>query len=1144
MLTTLLDFFCSRPFADAPTRKQRIFSLVQAIGWFLVALIVGCLTVGDLALPGENAEVLATFSGAMPADRTAYPLLWGAVRLFAGATPSMAALNLFGAALMGALLGVTWLVVKFWVTDAMQEDSVARAVGWLSSATGHIVCALLLFSLTGWLSVSGLTLGVWNLLWLLLCVALQNSYAMNGGKSWQMALFAGVLGVAAMESPWVMLMLPLFFMRTLAVEWRLWDHSVRNLPLWFCLFVTGSVLFLLGNTLRMTDALSLHNIVATELTVLRVHLRFVMGWLGGPWLFLVAGAVLWPLLGWITARQLLNNARSWALLHTALVLSLVGMVLYWGNVKTAPLPLFYWLASGQVPLATTWAIAVASGMLLAGWGVQLFAPNPNRFEERDRRYIPQYVTAMRVASMALFPLSVIAAGVTLCVQTWRFAQIDRGMMQRFAAETIALLKDDAAALSAGKHYVLSTAWQDCHLMLEAQKAALPLTFFSIDRATAMDNANHTVYLATLSEHLKSDPRLGAADRLRLTHLLDYNFITFVYDFFVAQENVAEIAVALDQPEVWYASRKKRPYPCGTLYAGVPEDDTQAPDPLPIMTALQARWAETLKPKSLPWWDPNVQRQRDIRHHLAFMSNNLGTYLDDIGRIPEAANCYYYALKTDPENISALLNSYAVCIRRGYMPERAPEINRLFQDFITSYSKSRRQASLELVRTRFGYIRDAELFMQLGWDWVMKNSSDSLLAGLRNAQRGLSPTDPRNAAFFVLTAAFYEHQRGQTHRSQEYYIEAVKLDPKNVDALRGLARLSMQNGKIHEAGKWLAQAEAAGADADAMDIDRTAYLMAIGDLEEASKTIGRYTTNHKDATVGWAMLGMLEIQRGNPDRAGGFILENIKRTIQGRKANERDIYFQHVLEGRLAQYYADEADAQAKDMGNKLTPIARQDAEKRARDLYATARDHYRRAYTLRPNVIGLLELILDFDRRLGEKAAAETDALAILREDERHAFANFIVGSQRAEDGEVETAVKYFRKAIERTENPRFDLLNNYADALARTDPELAKDVGLRCIQAEPQQYLAWGTYALALARCGLSDQAAVAIKKARELAKEANQTPDPRMDLADIWICIKRGDKAEARKLTEQLKRTLGAHVTMLDSRDFREIDQALDNL
>ena len=1144
MLTTLLDFFCSRPFADTPTRKQRIFSLVQAFGWFIVALIIGCLTVGDFALPGENAEVLATFSGAMPADRTAYPLLWGAVRLFAGATPSMGALNLFGAALMGALLGVTWLVVKFWVVDAMQEDSVARAVEWVSSAVGHVVCALLLFSLTGWLTVSGMTLGVWNLLWLLLCVALQNSYAMNGGKSWQMALFAGVLGVAAMESPWVLLMLPLFFMRTLAIEWRLWDHSVRNLPLWFCLFVVGSALFLVGNALRMAEAFTLHSVVATELTVLRVHLRFVMNWMAGPWLFLVAGAVLWPLLGWITARQLLNNARSWALLYTAAFLSLVGMALYWGNVKTAPLPLFYWLAGGQIPIATAWAITVAGGMLLAGWGVQLFAPNPNRFEERDRRYIPKYVTAMRVAAMALFPLSIIAAGTTMGVQTWRFAQIDRTMMQRFAAETTNLLKADAAALTAGKHYVLGTAWQDRHIMLEAQRIGLPLTFFSIDRATDTSNANHTVYLKALAEHLTCDPLLGTADRLRLTHLLDYNFITFVYDFFVAQENVADIAVSLDQPEVWYASRKKRPYPCGTLYAGVAEGDAQVPDPLPIMTALQARWTETLKPKTLPWWDPNAQCQRDIRHHLAFMANNLGTYLDDIGRIPEAANCYYYALKTDPDNISALLNCYAICIRRGYMPERAPEINRLFQDFLTSCSKSRRKASLESVRSRFGYIRDAELFMQLGWDWVMSNSSDSLLAGLRNAQRGLSPTDPRNAAFFVLTAAVYEHQRGQTQRSQEYYIEAVKLDPNNVDALRGLARISMQNGKIHEAGKWLAKAEAAGADADAMDIDRTAYLMAVGDLEAASKTIGRYTTNHKDATIGWAMLGMLEIQRGNPDRAGGFILENIKRTIQGRKSNDRDIYFQHVLEGRLAQYYADEADAQAKNMENKLTPIARQDAEKRACDLYATARDHYRRAYTLRPNVIGLLELILDFDRRLGEKAAAETDALAILREDERHAFANFIVGSQRMEDAEVETAVKYFRKAIERSDSPQFDLLNNYADALARTDPALAKEVGLRCIQAEPTQHVAWATYAFALARNGLTDQAVVAIKKARDLAKEANQTPDPRMGLVDIWVCINRKDKAEAQQLTEQLKRTLGAHLTLLDSRDFREIDQALDNL
>lgn len=1133
MLTTLLDFFCSRPFPDMPSWRKQLLWALQALAWGIIAALVGWHFAGDFALPGEHVQTLAAFSGASAVDRSAYPLLWQAVSLFLGESPSMLALNGLGTCVMGVLVACTWQLVRFWVHDAMNEDSVAGPSAWLPCVTAHVACAVLLFSLPGLYAASGLMVGTWSLAWLLLCVMLQNRYAMGGGHRHAMALFALVLGGAVVESPWVLLCLPLFFLRALAIEWRLWDHSARNLPLWFIALVASVVGMLIWNTLRTCEALTLNGVVQTELAVLRVHMAVLSGMIvGHPWLFIVAGGVLWPLLAWITARQLLNNGRAWGLLFTAVVLSFAGFGLFWGLGGKLPLPIFYWLAQGQVPLATAWVTSVAGVMLLAGWGIQLFAKNPNIYEEHDRRHIPAHVTAMRVGAIFLLPISALVAAITLGVQTRRFAALDRGMTQRFAAEAVASLAAEPQQPTSGHVFVLGASWIDNHLLLEAQRRGQPITLFSINRA------QDKPYLEDLRQRLQSDPLLGDADRLRLTHLLDYNFLTFVQDFFVSQYNAAEIAAAYDLADVWYAA-KLRPIPYGTLYLGAPMEGGAAADPLPANLALRQAWQECLAIEALPWYDLSASTHSAIRHHIAFVSNNLGTYLDDQQRAEEAADCYFYAWKTDKSNISALLNLYDITLRRGQLPERRVEINKAFQDFITARAKSARKYDLSAVGRYYGYIRNYDLFVQMGWEWAVSSAPESVLAGLRNAQNGLAPTDPRNGAVRAVVAAVYELQ-GQTERSIENYHAAVQINPKNVEALRGLARLAIQQGKTAEAGQWLAKAEEAGADQESLDIDRTAYLMAMGDLEGASRAIGRYTTNHKDSAVGWAMLGMLEIEKGKPDnisRASGFILQNIRRTAQGR-----DLYFQHVLEGRLAQFHAQESEALSHDATRIPSEVARQDAAKRAIQQWEDARRQYRRAYAIRPNVRGLLELILEFDRRLGDRPAAEADALAILREDTRHPYANFIVGSQRLEDGEVEAATKYFRVAVEGTEEPSASLLNNYAEALIRVGQSAkAKEVALRCIQLDAKNYASWATYALTLARGDEAAKAKTAIDKARELAAEAKIQPDPRIGLVDIYLALNAGDKMAAQQALAQLKNTLGAQLTPCDTRDLKEIEAAL---
>ena len=88
MLTTALDFFFSRPFPEKQSLTQRLIAVGNAVLWGIIAFIVGACFVGDFALPGENAQALAYFSGAAPISGEAYPLLWQVVKCL-GVAPSM-----------------------------------------------------------------------------------------------------------------------------------------------------------------------------------------------------------------------------------------------------------------------------------------------------------------------------------------------------------------------------------------------------------------------------------------------------------------------------------------------------------------------------------------------------------------------------------------------------------------------------------------------------------------------------------------------------------------------------------------------------------------------------------------------------------------------------------------------------------------------------------------------------------------------------------------------------------------------------------------------------------------------------------------------------------------------------------------------
>lgn len=1146
MLSALLDFFCSRPFPEKMPMKHTIFSFLRALFWGLLACVVGCFLVEEGSSLADHVYATGLYSGALVGPREAYPLLQMVISTFLGDTPSIVGLNILGAIIGGLLVACTWGVVRFWVLDAANDDSVAGAHRWISPLAADAACLTFILSLPGLHTLSGLSMTSWGFLLFLAVILLQNRYVLNGGHRVDMALFGFALGVSAVESHWTLLFLPLFFLRVVAMEWRLWDHNVRNLPLWFISFSFGvvSILLVMGDFKPMgllQDALAMYKSMVPPMA----------------WLLVLAGTLIVPLLSWITARRLLNNDRSVTILLVGVVLTF-AMIAFTFGLHSPLIPIRVWLTTAQLPMATGWINAVVFAMILVGWGVLLFMKNANIYEEQDRNYIPRAYSATRVGAFFCFPIalfSLVAIGV---IHSQRFLDGGKAMREhhsegamssmaaQFAEDIVAMMAPDSTSLAANRSYLIGSrmGWLNPQLSIAATRQSVPLTIFLPQRE------GDQLYLNYLRDRVCNDARLAGADRILFDHILDHNLSLFIQDFYVTQSNISEIAAIFDVADLWYASRL-RPISVGGIILGVKDEDR--PNVVDRLweehLAFRKKWSFVADYEG-HWWDLNSMVAEMLAHHIAFISNNLGTYFDDMGMLlknreylKRAADCYRFAHEIYPRNVSAILNYYAICHTRGFSFEEEDPIitaedharaTKDYEAFLREIQRRNRKYDLSKINLLHGYIRDAQMFAQSGLEWVISAAPDAALAALRNAQ-SYSTDNVLQGQIGSAIGAVFESQ-GMMEQASDEYEGTISRNPNDIVALRGLARLALQRGNAQEAGQWLSRAESANPELATLDIDRAAYLMAIGDHTKARDAISRYTTQNKDDVVGWAMLGMLEVEEGNLDRARGYITENVKRT-----APKNDQYFIHVLAGRIAFAMAEKYLAKGPDASGNISYDAR--------TKLIEARDQYRRAFANRSNVSGLLQMILQIDFMLKDGDEAELDAIKLRHIDPDNVLALYALGMKRLEEAHIDEAREYFTRAVKSATKDnlemRIELVINTADVLSRSDDmeslmeaeRLVLDAHRR-LAGTPGEYVATGTYAMILARMKKFTEARRVLAETRQLPNAENE---PRLDFIDAWIAVGEGRTEDAKAVLAELRSKLGTNATALDQLDFQTIEARL---
>jgi len=1053
----------------------------------LAALALYGVTLLTYAFPGDSANWMAIAAGVDVRDVPSHPVftLLGKWLSLCPVGPLALRLNAL-AALAGALtLGWVYKLVWFLTFEAMREQSATMRASRNAHFGGCVAAVTVAGSLPFWMAATRFRPEIFDTALLLGCAHLLVAYARSTHRGW-LYLFGALYGVGVAESPLFIAAAPVMALFAFYVEWKLfWCQIMRLFTAavlsLLCLGAThfASAWFFLA---QRTDNPGIRQVARTVLNVLRQQSEALVGMLPEQmWLPVVGLGVGAAALTLFAAMHTLDNRRSWSQFVLNIFLTVgAGLLLF--NAPFSPWRVMAPL--GAMPAATYAFAGMGIGLLAASWRAWRVMDDPVDIDENDTHTI---FTVSRASGRLLAPLLLAMAVASGCLNGYR-QQTDDGAFADRAADALLNRLD-------GRFWVVANGVIDANILIRAHERRIRVHLLSPYRAHERN------YKAAILRVVQSDPHVSESAKLRAASLIFYNFHLFMEDLFSNDAEICNKAVSMGLPDIWHGSGWM-PLPDRLAYRGM--KDLSGIDPGDLLAQHDFFWS-TWKP-FLQESPARLTHQTSYRHrmalrrHLAFVANNLGVVFSDLNRPEEAFRAYQMARSVDPANVSALLNLFAL-VARGHHPELKLALERDLRRKVED--PTQRYALWALSRT-YGYVRNYEMFMQMGWAWALSSSPGAILAGLRS-EFALDESEERRANLTALMAAIHE-MRGDRDKSAAIYRQTIREDPKNTTAISGLVRLALQQSVVDEARKILETGESAGASKRVLRQDWAALYLVSGDLSRARVVLQELADEPDASPMSLAMLAMVMIEQKDIATVEAAVLPRLIKASGGG-----DSYFALVVQGQIWQ--------------NKGKPFFR------------NALVCFQRAALFRPDVQALQDVILMLVVAMGDQTASEARAFAILRQRTQDPFANFVVGSIRLEQGLFGDAEMYLRRSVT-CPAPTVAARNNFAQALARMRKlEEAEQVARKNAQVAPERYEAWSTLAYILASDNRLDDAAEALSRAHALNKS-----DKRVYLVDGLIAIKRGDVTTAEKALSEIAPDDLLSVT--DRRDFSLIKEEIARL
>ena len=1015
-----------------------------------VAAVLYFASMATYAFPGESAHLMAVWRGLDYVSNPPYPLM----AVFAKA---LGAGNLIAPVCGTLAVVLMYLLVSSFVRWRANGEHTQVYREPLAMVAG--LAASVVFMLTPAVrsAATHLEPKLFDFTWALLTFALFVPYVRAGKAGWVMPVLLGVMtSLGACDSALFFVLLP-FLLAAIVLAQRERGHKPYGAIFAFVVvFLVAVPFFVKAFGLDMSEYLKG---IAAE----------IRQYPASPgWLFVAIFSTLPFLTSLFSSDKAYNEQPSlvqW-LFHAAM--TFVSIL----AIATPLSPSSLMEPFGVVPVLTSAFAAAVAGHLVSYW----------------------WVHRRRVVGLVGGGVLVFVLAVTCLWNLFAFERSQGAFADRVAEKVLADLGD--------RKWFVSDGVLDDHLRLAAAKADRELNLVSLARDLDED------YLARLGD-LLAEKMVGGPKNEELRLSLSLGVLPFVQDWFASDPSVAKEVAIYGAPDLWYGAGLK----------AVPEFLFFGADParVPDWKAWKEFDAILEAPKgwgsySIRTVEDPVDRMRlSIRRHLGLVANDRGVYLLDEKRQDEAFEMFDLVLnEIDRDNVCALFNEIEMSgAKHAKAVAKKHELERALKKIVDD--KDRRY-HLWRLGNYYGYIRNPDIFVRLGFTWARSGRPGDALSQIRRAI-DFVPTDKRTALLNMM-AALYASDSDRL-KSRKIYESVLAKNADDHDALVGLMRLELLDGNTEKALKYLERA-AGSATGPRANIELAMLAMMKGDFTQARTLLRKATDADPKNLQAWSLTAAVIMQQSDA---------------------AKDAKAKAALDKELANAILPTMEKQTTDPFNyyvqttKAFLLMRQGESKRKE-----ARDAFVAAAKARPDVAATQDIVLGLDISLDDATSAERHAREMLRRNRKAPLANYVMGSLALKKGDYREAEAFLRRSADAPKPPAL-ALNDLAEVLRRKkEYSEAEHYARKATKVAPNLYVAWETLGSTLMDAGRNlDEAEAAVKKACELSKDkTGREADVRMLVSLARVQALRKDLTHARATIRKVQ----SRVNELSDFELKEFD------
>ena len=1022
------------------------------------ASLVYFLSVVSYAFPGESARLRVLWLGLDPVGEVSHPLMAAFSGLFGHG-------NMI-APICGVIASVAvYLLVMFYVRGVRASESPQSETETIARIAGLVAAFVFMLSPGVREAASHLEPRLFDAAWVFLALLLLVPYlAAPRCVAWLFPIAIGVMAaLGCCDSAMLIVFAVVCIFAVTSVELRRGAKPYVSLTLFAATFLLTFIIAVRSFDIDMTTYL--RGGASDAKAVFDVS----------GWIFIAIFATIPFVVSLFSCRRAFNDKPG--LVHWLFHVSMSFFVVL--AVATPLSPSAIMAKVGVTPVMTSAFAAAVAGYLIAFWWL----------------YRKQPVGMVS---------GVVLAFVIAFASIWNLFTFD-GERGAFADE----VAREAISELGGRKWIVTDGVLDDHILLVSAKDGADVNLIALHRD--LDNK----YLEHLAK-VVAEKKVGGSKNEELVLSLSLGVLPFVQDWFASDPMAGSEVATFGAPDLWYASGRK-PVP-EFLFFG--SDPKRVPD-----WSQWKRFDEVLKaPAGWGSYDYDcedpVERLRFVlRRHMGLVANNRGVWLQDAKRDDEAFDMYELVLnEIDRDNVCALFNEIEMAgAKYKRALDKKSELERRIGSIVED--KTRRYAIWRL-SSFYGYIRNPDMFVRLGFAWARSGRPGDALAQIRRAI-DFVPDDKR-ISLLNMMAALYASENDQL-KSRRIYEAILKRDDKDHNALMGMMRISLANGDSKAATGFLERAvKASATNGNTAFFERAMLAMMKNDVAGAKSILHKILDADGKNLQAWGLLAaatMQQIDAATDNKTKEKLMKEIETAIlpemERQAINPHDYYLQSTKAFMLMR---------------------------RGKESRREARDAFEAAARARPDSTITQDIILSLDISLDDRVNAERHARDVLRRNRNAPLANYVMGSIALGRNRNREAEAFLRKAVD-APKPSVMALNDLAEVLRRMGRlDEAEDYARKGIEGSPEFYIVYETLAAVLIdKKSNLDEAETSIRKAIELFKGEKKTDaDIRTYMTLARVQVLRGDMKGAKVSIRRVQNKV-SELSDFEKSEFEEIKKSV---